>query len=78
MPASNSVPDPNKLLGRHEAARFAGVSTTWLDRAALAGKVPSYKYAGKVRYDPADLRERTLLAKMLNPFNNREGGSSHC
>ncbi len=39
------------------AAKFLGVSTSWLYKASAAGDVPHVKNGGRLTFDPGDLRE---------------------
>jgi excisionase family DNA binding protein len=69
-----SAPLPEEALwDANRAARFLGVSRSWIYRETSAGRVPCYRILGLLRFDPADLkawveRQKVQPVRLLNPI----------
>jgi predicted DNA-binding transcriptional regulator AlpA len=63
-----------RFLSPKEAARFLGVSKSWLDKKRLDGAGPIYlKLGRRVVYDPTDLNTFITQAKRRN---TSDGGAN--
>lgn len=55
----NAVDEPSpeeRLWKPTEAARYLGVSRSWVYQHALDGDLPSLRFAGCLRFEPAKIR----------------------
>lgn len=56
VPAPVHVPHDDRLWDPAEAARFLGMSESWVYTAARSGVLPSIRLGRAVRFDPGTLR----------------------
>jgi predicted DNA-binding transcriptional regulator AlpA len=56
-PLPTAAPSDDEAWDVDRAAKFLGVSTSWLYKAAASKDVPSIKTGGRLTFDPQALRE---------------------